>query len=113
VSLRRQALLLKRKPAANAQPPAPLLKPSTQAVFKAAQRHVQGRLGWRSAVPDTPIDLNDWHLLRDFEELHECGGLRVIAEMVIELGAELMIRTEIDRLRRRYVRAFCPPKVRR
>ena len=48
-------------------------------------------------------DLRDLRFRRDVERLHRLGP-RVLYELLAELGARRMIRTEIEALARRYAR---------
>lgn len=58
------------------------------------------------------VDLRDWALKRDVDEL--CGlGSRFVYEVFSELGATSLSRTEIETVIRRFVETFCPPRKRR
>jgi Ser/Thr protein kinase RdoA (MazF antagonist) len=50
-----------------------------------------------------PIDLRDARFRRDVERLHRLGP-RPLAEMLAELAARRLLRTEIDALVARYAR---------
>lgn len=85
-----------------------LLLPTTDAsahnvthVIAAARRHQHSACD--------PVDLGDARLRRDISRLIQAHGSRPIAELLIELGQVLMVRTEIDRRLRRYVLALVGP----
>jgi hypothetical protein len=51
----------------------------------------------------TPVDLLDYCFGRDVERLHRLGP-RVLAEMLLQLGAERLLMTDIEQRVRRYAR---------
>jgi hypothetical protein len=58
------------------------------------------------------VDLADRRLYRSVEQSHELGP-RVVCDLLAELGASTLSRTEIDGNVARYVTAFCAPEARR
>jgi hypothetical protein len=49
-----------------------------------------------------PVDLADTRLRRDVERLHRLGP-RAVAELLLEIGRESLLRVDIERRLARYV----------
>jgi hypothetical protein len=54
--------------------------------------------------------LDDFRLRLELARLYELCGPDCVAELLIELGCRLTVRTEVERLLARYILAAGPPE---
>lgn len=53
------------------------------------------------------IDLADWRLMRQIERLCALREPRIVFELIAELAAETLTRSEVERIVTRFDSAFC------